>query len=256
MLQSTGTTGLLSGAPKKALTSLRSSNGALKTVDGLFVPTDGEITLPLILANSTGNPTVKIAAGLNADFQSDLSDSTESGVMLPVFSSVHSLDQFASNSGTPMLYQAFDCGYPYKLGSSCNLKLRVSNGSRQGKSTGKLYVYDQTSDALPIPVYVGYNLALDQHAVSVPENTSGVDVSLGVASAEGYDSIKVEGFPGTVDTSDCSDMKTADQCSITFITKNMKEASYHIKVSGVRNGKVLANDADTEALTLNITPKN
>jgi hypothetical protein len=215
-------------------------------IEGLFLNHDqsAELTVQLPKALGSNGDDELYGGGLFADLISE-EDEMEPGDDAPVsHSMVHftkaqstSAEKAASDSGSYVFTNMFDCPAPLKLGSTCKLNIKLSGKNDGKKHIGHLLVADATSFVRYLTVYINYNIITDYNIVNGNiGDDSPQPLELKNVSGRTYERFEVDGLPegASIDNSNCSNVSSGNSCTLWFNLGNVvDDGSYYVKVYGV-----------------------
>lgn len=236
---------LLSSAKDNKLLTMKVKTPNVGDVDGYVLPTDSQLTFQLRVGSNYKDATYSL--GLNATYV-PMDDNSDSNLTL-----VHSVDAYNRLLGAiPALYTSYSCNFPYKYGDTCNFNVALTNNSvSTTKTAGKLYLNDTNGERLALPVFIGYNLILDQKSITT-EGDSDVKFVAMAAINGGYDKLTLSNLPkGAKVIKGCgSKLQQGQQCEFQLDFSNVDEGTYNIAVTGVKGSQTTPNDIENISISV------
>jgi hypothetical protein len=154
----------------------------------------------------------------------------------------------------PTVYSAFTCKAPYAYGNTCNYEVALTRGTTSStKSVGKVYVADAYGDSLPLTVFVGYNLILDQQSIET-DGSDLVTFVAKVATPDGYTGLSLANLPKGAKIIQGGNKPLAQGDSDVFKLdfSNVEPGEYKLQVRGKSTDGDL-KDNDIENITVTVT---
>ena len=202
--------------------------------------------IPIKITNNTGFTNFIYSSGLTAKYVSI--DNT-------VVNFTKSLYGYNRVLGVmPAVYSAYTCEAPYVYGSACDYEISLTSGSSlTTKNIGEIYLSDVFGDTLSVPIFVGYNLILDQQSIET-EGSDLVTFVAKVATPDSYTGLSLANLPKCVKVIQSWDKLLAlgDSCSFKLNFSGVEPGNYVIYVKGNgTNGQI--KDNDIEKLSISVT---
>lgn len=204
-------------------------------IEGLFLQSNQVINLALSIPDSGNNN----GHGYSLKYVSnDVAQESQPFVDYQIVRSSNIFDKKVQ-LGSSVIFAAFDNPLPYKLNSTTNLKLAISNGSG-GRSTGKLYVGDNVGYSTSIPVYLNYSLLAEPMSLEAISHSRFTFIIANVSNKD-YESIQIDGLPDgarIISPNPTAALKAREQREIKVDLANMDDdmGNYTVTVKGIKSG--------------------
>ena len=234
--------------------TLYASNGLKRVgdIEGLFVMSGESVVINTTLLSDPNHPDYQYGGGMDVSYVvADDDNVSESGID-PWIDQIDSSDEESMlskyNTDNPessikyLFAKANQTSMSPKVGDNIPLTL-VLDGMSGSKSEGHLYLADQNSKTVSIPVYLNYHLVTEPKAYTVSMGDSDIYPLTLLNNGNRYESISVSGLPdGTkIVNNSCSNGLDQDkQCEIDFDFSGVDMGSSDIIITG-DDGSKLSN---------------
>jgi hypothetical protein len=259
------------------MVSLAKNNSRFGSLEGLVLNHEQAVNLQVTLPKASGaNGAANIVGGglfAKLDIEEDkqplaagvrtASESEGEAKPIPIVSEVKSIYAEKEVESSEYAFSSmYDCKFPIKPGTNCNLRVKLLGHNDGKKHIGHLVVADLSSYSRYIPVFINYNILKSSNIINVDAGDSSIqELTLKNVSGRRYKSFKVEGLPAgsSIEAgSSCNNgAEPGEECKLGFNLGNAEAGKYIVKVYGITAGneaKPLSEIAemDSEAVEISV----